>query len=106
MYSQQHAVGVVTYETEETDGRIKVFIPEAGRIFIGRQADCDICIPDKLISRQHAIIESDSEGVWLSCFGTNGMSVNGEFVRPEKMHLTSGDILQVGEHNLKYVSIS
>ena len=106
VYSQQHAVGVVTYETEKTDGRFKTFIPDAGRIFIGRKDTCDIFIPDVSLSGQHAIIESDSDGVWLYCIGTNGMAVNGVFVGREKVGLKSGDILQAGEYNLKYVSIS
>ncbi len=51
---------------------------EPGRFTIGRRTDCHLVLDDALISRVHATIEVNSEGVFLEDNGSrNGVRVNG-----------------------------
>lgn len=66
---------------------------------IGRTDESDICIPSKLISRNHARLLIGPNAVILEDAGsTNGCYVNNREVRQHVMH--EGDVLQLGD--LKY----
>jgi DNA-binding winged helix-turn-helix (wHTH) protein len=62
---------------------------------IGREASCEIVIPDRQVSRFHARITIDSEGVILEDLASkNGTYCNGERVI-EPRYLQDGDVLQI-----------
>ena len=51
------------------------------RIYIGRQDDCGIVLPDNTVSRYHCIIEITPSEVQLQDFGSlNGTYLNGEMI--------------------------
>jgi pSer/pThr/pTyr-binding forkhead associated (FHA) protein len=66
---------------------------------IGRTSDNDICIPSKLVSRNHARLLVGPNAVILEDAGsTNGCFVNEVQVKQQLMR--DGDVLSVGD--LKY----
>jgi len=63
---------------------------------IGRSNDCDVVLPDRQVSRQHAGIERDDGGYLLHDLGSkNGTFVNGEKVEGEPHRLHDGDEIQI-----------
>jgi pSer/pThr/pTyr-binding forkhead associated (FHA) protein len=64
-------------------------------MIIGRDAACEIIIPDRQVSRFHARIRPDGEGAILEDLASkNGTYVNGKLVI-EPVFLNDGDLLQV-----------
>lgn len=63
---------------------------------IGRDASCDLAIPDMTVSRRHAQLERTREG-WLitDLESTNGTRVNGWRVRG-KVPVQAGDVVSFG----------
>jgi len=65
------------------------------RLTIGRSPDCDIILPDRVVSRRHACIERrDGEYYILDDNSKNGTFVNGKPVT-EPRRLIDGDEIQV-----------
>lgn len=64
-------------------------------IVVGRGEDCDIIIPDRKISRQHARLRPTTEGVILEDLQSkNGTHHNGEALR-QPVVLKDGDSIQI-----------
>jgi hypothetical protein len=62
---------------------------------LGRDSDCDIVVPMRQVSRQHARLSPNQEGVLLEDLGSkNGTYLNSSLVR-EPVLLTDGDELQI-----------
>jgi len=71
------------------------------RVVIGRLVGCDICLQDANVSREHAALVADETGWTIEDLSsTNGTSLNSEPVT--LMHLTDGDIIQLGVSELIY----
>lgn len=71
------------------------------RMLIGRSEYCDIHIPSRFVSRQHALLVRNADGDWLiDLKSTNGTGVNSQLV--EHRQLGDGDIISIGNHRLKY----
>lgn len=66
------------------------------KMIIGRAPECDICLPDEGISRQHARLEKDEFGSVIieDLNSTNGTYLNG--TRFNRHQLRDGDKVQVG----------
>lgn len=74
---------------------VDVFRIEKDEIFIGRERDNDIIIPDKSVSRKHLKITKRFDGYYLEDLG----SANGTFYKNEKITgklLETGDIVYIG----------
>jgi diguanylate cyclase (GGDEF)-like protein len=71
---------------------------------IGRSSECELDFPDVLsMSRVHARIGRDSEGVWVQDLeSTNGTFINHEKI-DKRCYLKSGDRLQCGEVHFKFL---
>ncbi len=54
---------------------------EKTRIFVGRQEDCGIVVPENTVSRYHCVLEITPPDVKLQDFG----SLNGTFLNGEKI---------------------
>jgi hypothetical protein len=64
-------------------------------IVIGRGDDCDIIIPDRKISRQHARLQPSSQGIVLEDLDSkNGTHYNGSPLKGS-VTLVDGDIIQI-----------
>jgi hypothetical protein len=64
-------------------------------MIIGRGADCDIVLPERPVSRQHARIERRGQGFLLIDLGSkNGTHINGQEVKQPHL-LQDGDEIQI-----------
>jgi hypothetical protein len=64
-------------------------------LVVGREPVCDIPIPDRKVSRQHATFTSSTKGVTLADLDSkNGTHHNGKRLRGE-VRLEDGDIIQI-----------
>lgn len=67
------------------------------QMLIGRDQTCDICVSDDRISRKHALIRIDADGVRLADLGsTNGTTRNNEPVSDEII-IQTGDQIRLGQ---------
>lgn len=68
--------------------------PLYGTTVIGRHSECDICLPSDEISRKHARIVQNPDGLYVEDLDSaNGTFVNGRRVRREKIE--PGDELKL-----------
>lgn len=69
---------------------------------IGRSSSCDIQVLTQFVSREHARLVVDSEGVIVEDAGsTNGIFVNA--ARVERQLLAHGDLLTIGETQFRFL---
>ncbi|MBN2501092.1 MAG: FHA domain-containing protein [Anaerolineales bacterium] len=69
--------------------------PISGELIVGRDADCEVVVADRQVSRQHARFTVTEEGVTLEDLGSkNGTHYNGQQIE-EKVLLQDGDVVQV-----------
>ncbi|MDP9491080.1 MAG: FHA domain-containing protein [Actinomycetota bacterium] len=76
---------------------------DSAPVTLGRSSDNDMNLgDDEFASAHHAKVEPRRDGVWVEDVGsTNGTFVNGiKLTRPQK--LTPGDIIRVGETDLRF----
>lgn len=70
---------------------------------IGRTKDADICVPDTMVSRRHAEIFANEGDYWVCDLGsTNPTIVNGERLGRAPHKLVPGDVVRIGETELRY----
>ncbi len=63
---------------------------------IGRSPDCDICLADPLVSRNHARLRLTPAGGEITDLGTiNGTYVNGQRIRSTAVN--NGDVIEIGK---------
>jgi hypothetical protein len=75
---------------------------ERRRLTIGRAEGNDIPVPDRAVSRHHAVITHDPAGATVCDLNSrNGTRVNSR--RIESQRLTHGDVITVGRHRLTYL---
>jgi len=71
---------------------------------IGRSLNADVRFDDHVISRRHAIIVADDDGLWLSDDRSlAGTTLNEEPVK-ERMALQHGDVIGVGPYQLRFLA--
>jgi pSer/pThr/pTyr-binding forkhead associated (FHA) protein len=76
---------------------------DSAAVTLGRSSENDLVLDtDEFASVRHARIEPRRDGVWVEDLdSTNGTFVNGiKLTRPQK--LTPGDVIRVGETDLRY----
>ncbi|NEX18202.1 MAG: hypothetical protein C1943_16735 [Halochromatium sp.] len=79
-------------------------LPETGIFLIGRQPSCDLRLEDKQVSRSHARIVRDAEGISIEDLGsTNGTKVNYTKIN-NKAVLRRGDIIVIGDYAYRLFS--
>ncbi len=88
----QQEVAMLIMQRSEGGGRWPL---DRERLNIGRSPDCDIVLPERVVSREHATIERRTEGYYLvDNASKNGTYVNGEVVSSPYL-LQDGDEIQV-----------
>ncbi len=74
----------------------------SGSLLIGRVAECDFMLEDRLVSRTHARIIVDEEGISLEdLHSTNGVYLNGDRIA-HATRLNTGDQVLIGTHELQF----
>lgn len=72
------------------------------RVVVGRSRDCDLILPDVLLSRRHAELVRAAEGWLLRDLGSlNGTRLNGARVEREAL-LRNGDVVEIADWSLAY----
>ncbi len=67
---------------------------------LGRHEHCDMVLSGKNVSRRHAEIRSDVDGLFVADLAsTNGTLVNGHATTSQR--LTHGDLITIGDHHLR-----
>jgi len=78
------------------DAARRVHVLWTTEILIGREPTCDICLPDKRVSRKHAVVNVGTDGArFCDLQSSNGSARNGEKVEGVII-LNNGDILDIG----------
>jgi hypothetical protein len=102
-----HWTGDTEAGTGATGGRLvslvhgrEYAIPATG-IVIGRDAGCDVVVPQPDVSRRHAEIVPAQAGYVLTDLSTNGILVNGERVKYSVL-LKRGDVIRLGSEELRF----
>jgi pSer/pThr/pTyr-binding forkhead associated (FHA) protein len=80
----------------EEDGPLRQWVIEKTEILLGRSEECDIVLPARAVSRQHARIVQTNAGYFVRDLGSkNGTFVNGQGVESDYA-LQDGDEIQIG----------
>jgi serine phosphatase RsbU (regulator of sigma subunit) len=83
-------------------GPSEVFALHAERVVLGRSHECDLILPDVLLSRRHAEIVRGPQGWLLRDLGSlNGTRLNGVRVRGERP-LHDGDEIEMSDWSLVF----
>lgn len=73
-----------------------------GPIYIGRQLGSQVFLPDRSVSRQHAVIYNGKDGTWVV---EDMDSSNKTFLRETAIHksdLRDGDIIRIGQFTIEF----
>jgi len=82
-----------------TDGR--EYTIGSAPLVIGREAGCDIVVPNKDVSRRHAEIFASPQGYVLVDSSTNGTFVNADRVEAQRV-LARADVIRIGDHEFRF----
>ena len=76
-----------------------------GSLLLGRGSECEIVINESLVSRMHARVQVNADGVWIEdLYSTNGVFLNGErILQPRLMH--AGDRLFIGSQEIRFIEV-
>ncbi|MGH9280301.1 MAG: FHA domain-containing protein [Acidimicrobiales bacterium] len=67
-----------------------------GPLLVGRDPTAQVIIDDPLVSRRHATLHADHDGLWVEDLGSsNGTIVNG--VPIHRVLMRAGDVLEIGD---------
>src|SRR5512147_2199120 len=72
------------------------------RVLVGRSTECDLVLPDILLSRRHAEVYRRGDGWWVRDLGSlNGTRLNGERLAGERP-LRPGDVVALSDWKLEF----
>jgi len=100
--------GAVRFRLLVVDGSTSsmVDLPDRGIWLVGRAEDADLRVHDRSVSRRHARLILDDEGVRIADTEShNGVRVNGEPIENTRS-LRSGDVVSLGEVALVLYSVT
>ena len=98
--ANQECCLVQIYPADVVDGMLLL---EEDLVILGRDANCEIVLPDHSVSRQHAELAQENGCFNIRDLGsTNGTSVNGQPI--ESHRLCSGDTIRIGSFMFKYLA--
>lgn len=75
---------------------------QQGTYTIGRSEESDLFLNDLTVSRQHAVLAVEKDGVFIEDLGSlNGTFINGKLI-DKRATLNDGDVIQIGRFKLLY----
>jgi hypothetical protein len=75
-------------------GETHSFSLENGEHIVGRASDSAVQIPVPRVSKQHAVLRVDGEGLWVHDLGsTNGTEVNGQRIGRDDVEVPTGTLV-------------
>lgn len=78
-----------------------VLPPAPGRVLVGRDAGCEVCLDERDCSRQHAEVVRETDGTTVRDLASkNGLVVGGRAVNERR--LRHGDEVTIGKTTLRY----
>ena len=84
------------------NGPAEWFPLQGERVVVGRSRDCDLILPDVLLSRRHVELVRSAEGWLVRDLGSlNGTRLNGARVENEAL-LRNGDVVEIADWSLAY----
>jgi len=89
---------LVVKKDEQTVGQFRF---SEGPIYIGRHTNSQVFLPERTVSRQHAVIFTTGEGKWMveDLDSGNGTYLNGEEIH--KAEIKSGDSLRITDFSIE-----
>jgi predicted component of type VI protein secretion system len=86
---------------KQKDGETKEYQFAQGPIQIGRAADCHVSLPDRTVSKKHAIIACDGDGKWRvqDLDSANKTYLNGEAIRTAE--IKTGDAIRITDFTIE-----
>jgi DNA-binding response OmpR family regulator len=78
---------------------------ETSRIVFGRDADCDVRLPDGSVSRRHAALERGADGFVLEDLGSKNGTFVGNAALEERTALRDGDLFRLGQVGLQFFTV-
>jgi len=96
------------YIMDTVKGKAKVIPLQHWEILLGRAKAADVSIPDKSISRIHAVMVRSDDGHWrvFDTFSKGGVKVNAKKVNGKGTSVHSGDTVSLSGHDLVFEEIS
>lgn len=83
----------------------EVFPIYLGNNLLGSSSNSDICLKERTVSEEHAVLRARSEGYPGNCYvsitdygSSHGTAVNQKDCRYETLPLNDGDVLTIGSH--------
>lgn len=86
---------------KQGERNINEFHFDKGPIYIGRHNNSQVFLPDKTVSRQHAVIYNTKDGLWVveDLDSANKTYLNG--VEIHKSEIKSGDVVRISDFNIE-----
>lgn len=76
-----------------------------GQFVIGRTSDCQLSLDDPLVSRRHAVLTVEMEGVFIEDLGSrNGVFLNGQRIE-RRCRVNDGDAIRIGSQEITLYGI-
>ncbi|MBI3003834.1 MAG: FHA domain-containing protein [Ignavibacteriales bacterium] len=98
---KQNVLGYLAVKGPGKDELVEI---ETHEVLIGRSLQCKVLCSDQSVSRLHAKIRKESEGLVIYDLGSaNGTFVNGEEI--QKYVLKEGDRIEVGNYTIGYEAV-
>ena len=75
---------------------------DSGDVVIGQETSCQIVLPDQRqnVARRHARFYNEGEQWFLECLGENELTVNQTTVSTQRILLSDGDLVTVGDYQM------
>ena len=76
-----------------------------GQFVIGRTSDCQLSLDDPLVSRRHAVLTVEIDGVFIEDLGSrNGVFVNSQRIE-RRARINDGDVIRIGGQEITLYGI-
>ena len=86
---------------KQKDGEVKEYQFAQGPIQIGRATDCHVALPDRTVSKKHAVIACNGEGKWhvQDLDSANKTYLNGAAIRTAE--IKTGDSIRITDFTIE-----